>query len=167
MKIRNFYEANNKTYYTLTIEKHYEQLYYLGLSYFESAKLLTTRPHQNHFIATVVPGIICYAYAIEYLSCCILEMNSIPLPNGSKIHNLITLFNKMPTDTQIDIQKKFNDVPQYKTINLKNLLNKYASVNTSYRYKLGTQKHSDIAFLHNYCCILINLLKPQISFIAC
>ena len=56
MKIEDFYIENNKYNYTLSLCGKKEENYYLGLSYFESAKLLSNAKFNDNCLDIIQPN---------------------------------------------------------------------------------------------------------------
>lgn len=163
MKIEDFYIENNRYNYTLSLCGKKEEHYYLGLSYFESAKILSNAKFNDSFINTIIPSIICYAYSIEYLSCCILDEHKIDYPQNNKVHNIKFLFEKFPQNIRNDIVKLYHASKNNKNDNFLQLLDLHKSTNNSWRYTFDIKK-SNIHFMHNYSCVLIDYIKNNISF---
>lgn len=158
MKIHNINVENNRYNYTISVCGKKEENYFLGLTFFESAKTLKDKPINTNFINTIIPSIVCYSYAIEYLSCSILDENKIDYPKSNQVHNLKFLFEKFPPKIRAEIIELYNSSHSNKNENFLQLLDTHKATNNSWRYSFEI-KHSNISFLHNYTCVLIEYIK--------
>ena len=162
MKVSNVISHNNLWDYEITFDGHYDMFFYLGQSYFKSADILLNQPFDESYIHTLIPSIVCYSFAIEYLSCSILEIENIDYPKKTQVHNIKFLFEKFPTNVQKDIISLFNTSNKGQGNNLLKLLDENKSTNKEWRYDFSAQ-HSNATFLHNYSTCLIKYLTARLS----
>lgn len=160
MEIRDINIKNNRYNYTISVCGKKEENYFLGLSFFESAKTLKDKPINKNFINTIIPSIVCYSYAIEYLSCSILDENKIDYPKSNQVHNLKFLFEKFSPEIRAEIIKLYDRFSNDTNKNFLQLLDVHKLTNNSWRYSFEI-KRSNISFLHNYTCVLIEYIKKN------
>jgi hypothetical protein len=159
MKVTDIHSHNNLWDYTVSFDGHWDLLLYLGRSYFRSANLLKNQEFDKNYINTIIPSILCYTYAIEYLSCCILELEKIDYPKTNKVHNLKLLFEKFPLNIQSEVQHLFNNMDNGNS-NLLRLLDENKLANNDWRYNF-TPKKSELDFMNLYSRCLIKYIESR------